>query len=492
MHRLLEVSPSVVAQRLCDLLLSFPAAAAGGVQWCVLARKYEERHGACLDIKGIGHSCALSAATALLWDVLRLVDSEDSDNPIVAVEDAVALTPRPGALGSWPSLYKALCTIVLAHGSEDAVEGQSHCLLFSQLKPLLEVHWHANFDETSIGFLSEDGAFVRLKKMKHLIQGLIRWRDSRVEWRQSTGAAPTPVDDVMLPQLELATSKKHNDLILRYVPSKSTANISSEPALKTAARGAPASCSRQESPPDGAFDKSSVSNPEYVPEPCEFDIAETPKKAELSPRTIELESLRAENAKLRLLLQKAGDCTCHAANCDAVCRQEKTPTRWADIYDDPYEPPPDMNTFQKLRLPQYSDLSPTCGSTNGGSDWSSPSLSSCGTPLSMHSGLAQCFAIHSGYGTPQPLTPRLDSEIHSGAMTPGVMSQASPSAPSVGQQVCALVPMWVSLVGDRCVIPGGIVEKFKAKFEPAGGSQLGLPQAGEALNAGWDNCYVHS
>jgi len=116
MHRLLEVSPSVVAQRLCDLLLSFPAAAAGGVQWCVLARKYEERHNTRLDIKAIGHSCPLAAATALLWDVLRLVDSEDSDNPIVAVEDAVALNPRPGALGSWPSLYKALCTIVVTHG----------------------------------------------------------------------------------------------------------------------------------------------------------------------------------------------------------------------------------------------------------------------------------------------------------------------------------------------------------------------------------------
>jgi len=109
----------------------------------------------------------------------------------------------------------------------------------------------------------------------------------------------------------------------------------------------------------------------------------------------------------------------------------------------------------------------------------------------MKSGMAQCFAIHSGYGTPQPLTPRPESETHSGVMTP-VLPQASPATASVGQQVCALVPMWVSLVGDRCVIPGGIVEKFKAKFEPAGGSQLGLPQASEALNAHWDNCYVHS
>jgi len=492
MHRLLEVSPSVVAQRLCDLLLSFPSAAAGGVQWCVLARKYEERHGSSLDIKAIGHACPLAAATALLWDVLRIVDSEDSDNPIVAVEDAVALTPRPGALGSWPSLYKALCTIVVTHGSEELMEDscQTHCLLFSQLKPLLEVHWHANFDETSIGYLSQDGAFVRLKKMKHLITDLIRWRNCRVEWRQSTGAALTPVDDVMLPQLELATSKKHNDLILRYVPSSATASILTDSPAKGAAEPS------QVLTADEVSDKSSVgSNPENVPEPVEFHIAETPKKAELSPRTIELESLRAENAQLKRLLQQSADCTHCGANSHRVFKQETTPTRWADIYDDPFEPPPDMNTFHKLRLPgcSGSDMSPTCGSTQGGSDWSSPCLSSCGTPLSMKSGMAaQCFAIHSGYGTPQPLTPRPESEIHSGAMTPVIMSQAAPAAASVGQQVCALVPMWVSLVGDRCVIPGGIVEKFKAKFEPAGGSQLGLAQAGEALNADWDNCYVHS
>merc|ERR1719160_417608 len=72
-------------------------------------------------MKAIGHSCPLSAATALLWDVLRLVDSEDSDNPIVAVEDAVSLTPRPGALGTWPSLYKALCSIIVKYGAEEQV-----------------------------------------------------------------------------------------------------------------------------------------------------------------------------------------------------------------------------------------------------------------------------------------------------------------------------------------------------------------------------------
>jgi len=519
MHCLLEVSPSVVAQRLCDLLLSFPASAAGGVQWCVLARKYEERHNARLDIKAIGHSCPLAAATALLWDVLRLVDSEDSDNPIVAVEDAVALTPRPGALGSWPSLYRALCTILVTHGVEEQAEVSTRSLLFSQLKPLLEVHWHANFDETSIGFLSEEGTFVKLKKMKHLIQALIRWRDNRVAWRQSTGAEATAVDNIVFQQLELASSKKHNDLVLRFVPEGTSAKITADIPVPAKVRTLPS----QASTTDETSDKCSVaSNPEHVPEPCEFHMAETQQTAERSPRTVELEALRVEVAELRrqneqLLSEKAASTTSSYSISDTVRGasddKEAPSTRWADIYDDPYEPPPDANmytgnTFQKMHLPwMMSDASPTCESTNGGSDWSSesPGLSSCGTPMSMKSGMtATCFAIHSGYSTPLhsgysaslPLTPRPESGPHSGVMTPcvmpqastsgvmtpGVMSQPSPAAASVGQQVCALVPMWFSLVGDRCVIPGGIVEKFKAKFETEGGSQPGSSQASGAIN----------
>mmetsp|Transcript_65268 Transcript_65268/g.202297 ORF Transcript_65268/g.202297 Transcript_65268/m.202297 type:complete len:183 (+) Transcript_65268:102-650(+) len=38
----MPVAPAVVAQRLCELLQSFPAAAAGGVQWRALARAYED------------------------------------------------------------------------------------------------------------------------------------------------------------------------------------------------------------------------------------------------------------------------------------------------------------------------------------------------------------------------------------------------------------------------------------------------------------------
>jgi len=33
----------------------------------------------------------------------------------------VALAPRPGAMGSWPSLYRALCLCVRQGGIEEAV-----------------------------------------------------------------------------------------------------------------------------------------------------------------------------------------------------------------------------------------------------------------------------------------------------------------------------------------------------------------------------------
>merc|ERR1719331_3085922 len=115
----------------------------GGVQWQTLARKYEERHAVRLELASLGHTSPLAAATTLLWDVLRLVDADDTDNPVVAVEDAVVLMPRSRALGTWPSLYQTLRKIVLSHGSPetntDAKGGElSKGLALSQLKPLLQ------------------------------------------------------------------------------------------------------------------------------------------------------------------------------------------------------------------------------------------------------------------------------------------------------------------------------------------------------------------
>merc|ERR1719329_599247 len=219
----------VVAQRLCDLLLQFPAAAIGGVEWQTLARKYEERHGVRLDIASLGHGSPLAAATALLWDVLRLVDSEDEDNPVVAAEDAVVLTPRPGFLGTWPSIYHTLCEVVQRYGSADALPpaiaaeaGDAPAgalgLLLSHLKPLVQSSWHPSFDESGLGFLSEAGTFVRMRKMKHLVQAVLRWRAQRNEWQRAWGFRLTEADRALLPRLELVASKKQTDLVLVFFP----------------------------------------------------------------------------------------------------------------------------------------------------------------------------------------------------------------------------------------------------------------------------------
>jgi len=270
---------------------------------------------------------------------------------------------------------------------------------------------------------------------------LIKWRNSRVAWREYSGSAPTSVDDVLVIQLELVTSKKHNDLILRRVASDSPAKVEAAGVTR-----------------EGRTSKASVVN---NPEPAECFLTDTLETA--VDHMSELDFLRAENAKLRrqneeLLL---ADGTSGTSIPDTAARCEKT-QRWADIFDDPYEPPPEQTAFGKFQLPCMSAISsPSCGgSTAASSDWSSePSLSSCGTPMSMQSGMP-CFSFHSGYATPLPMTPGPDSDVHSGVMTPALMSQAC-----TRQQVCALVPMWFSLVGDRCVIPTGIVAQFKAKIE---------------------------
>ena len=48
------------------------------------------------------------------------------------------MRPHPGMLAIWPSMYKQLDEIVAGSGGK---------LPLSQLKPLLQLPWHASFDE---------------------------------------------------------------------------------------------------------------------------------------------------------------------------------------------------------------------------------------------------------------------------------------------------------------------------------------------------------
>lgn len=224
-------TPAVVAKRLSDLLLCFPSAAAGGVRWQTLVSKYKERHSTSLDIAALGHSTAVAAATALLWDTIRIVDGKDHHNPVVAVEDGEAMTAQPDASATWPSLYKALCEIVSEHGAKvEGVTGEeiTHGILVSQLKHLLQRHWHGGFDECSLSYFTDQGKFVRVKKMKHLLQALMQWREERAACHRKTD-----LDEALRCMLDVVPSKKHNDLLLRCnlpspCPSTASESVSSD------------------------------------------------------------------------------------------------------------------------------------------------------------------------------------------------------------------------------------------------------------------------
>lgn len=477
-------SPAVVTQRLCDLLLSFPSAASSGVQWHTLARRYEARHSARLDLSALGYSSALTAATALLWDVLRLVDAEDTDNPVVAAEDAVVLVPRPGQLGSWPSLYQTLQKIVLSHGTPeklaDACNGceVSRGLMLSQLKPLLQLHWHTNFEEGSLGYLSDEGTWVRVKKMKHLVQAVLRWRDQRVAWQAAVGGRPTPVDDAIAHRMDLVPCKKYNDLVLRCTHQTQAVPL---PTHTPGASSAPLS---------------------RRPGCCNVEGCEAPRASDEERRLEELQQLRAENAQLRSnnerLLQ------CHRA--EALLA---TPSKLggpplaplqppAMVLDHPFEPPPER--WQQMDGSFWVPfLGSPVSSTAAPSEWGFASTSP-GTPLSMaspflasSSGAPSEFAWpDSGPATPMsaPLerpvgvwsSPWADAGVcqaSSFAQTfvPASGSLAPPQQPSGAAAPCSLMPVWFPshalsglmpsrFLGDRGVIPNGIVQQARALFEP--------------------------
>jgi len=410
-------APAVVAQRLCDLLQMFPSAAVGGIQWKTLASKYEQRFSTQLDLSQMGHHSALAAATTLLWDVLRLVQSDDLDNPVVALEDDVALVPRPGHLASWPSLYKALCEIAVSHGtngtsSEEERDGElSHEVLFSQLKPLLQAHWHNCFDEGSLCYMTDEGSSVKLKKMKHMLQAVLRWREHRVAWQKEVGSNVGSVDEVLRPRLELTPSKKHNDLLLRCVRPKPLVQI---PAPFPAASGEPESVNETVPCPDAEVPDSARSRSWSHSSGASRNETCSGSSSDLNQ---EICRLRAENAMLRnanVLLQHAGDAALRAELFGTPPRQDST-LEETELFDNPFEPPP------QVWCPFLRD--------------SIASTASTATPHSM------------------------GSHVASGSATPGAGQAAG--------QMCTFFPSWFP-TGDRLQIPQGVVQQTRTFFEREG------------------------
>eukprot|EP00930_Biecheleria_cincta_P003665 TRINITY_DN104594_c0_g1_i1.p1 TRINITY_DN104594_c0_g1~~TRINITY_DN104594_c0_g1_i1.p1 ORF type:complete len:460 (+),score=97.30 TRINITY_DN104594_c0_g1_i1:114-1493(+) len=429
-----DESPAVVAQRMSDLLQCFPAAVMGGVQWKTLVRKYEQCHSTRLDIAALGFCSALAAVTALLFDVLRIVDSEDTDNPIIAIEDSIALLPNPGSAASWPSLYRVLCSVVRDHG---LLEDGERIILVSQLKPLLQRHWHNTFDEGSLSYLTEEGSAVKLRKMKHLLQAVLRWRQQCCEQRRGAAAEAAcaslskaggggqhsglgALDKALSDELELVPSKRHNDLLLRFVVSSVQ---SSAPASAAAQPEQQVLCKEVASAAVGTS-CGSLAWAGLLEEPRASSWADESDKDPDTASTVstvpssvppamqdEIALLRAENARLR-----------HKNSLlEAAKARDEQASVWlpeAVGLDDPFEPPP-----QALWCP----TSPACSSTRRGS-FGSSSLD--GTPLTSTS------CQQSGACTPVHLVPYT-------------------FAPVVG---------WFAK-GDRGEIPSGLVQQARAVFE---------------------------
>eukprot|EP00448_Togula_jolla_P002474 CAMPEP_0170605306 /NCGR_PEP_ID=MMETSP0224-20130122/19904_1 /TAXON_ID=285029 /ORGANISM="Togula jolla, Strain CCCM 725" /LENGTH=440 /DNA_ID=CAMNT_0010930303 /DNA_START=12 /DNA_END=1335 /DNA_ORIENTATION=+ len=432
-----RTAPEVIGQRLCDLLLQFPTASISGVRWSLLLRKYEERYSSQLNLTTLGHSSAVLAATALLWDVQRLVDTENVDDPLIALEDAVVLTPRPGFLASWPSLYATLCDIVRHSGTREVAGGDRTCsLLLSQLKPLLQSNWHQTFDESSLGFLREDGCFVKMKKMKHLIQAVLRWRDDHVEHRLASGAKQSAVDKALRTKLLLIPSKTHNDLVLQcHTASDADLSRGNEPR-SAAVDGQQATMAASV---DGG-----LASPTTVTTPYANNATGCSLQAELA-------ILRAENAELRSKNERL--------LIDADLREQETGlqmfftdagqnsvSRLTEALDDPYEPPPQRDLYWEIP-------SPTRSSVHADFDSVSTSTASM-TPRG--------FEI-SGTTTRASMTPSFEAQ---GSRTPFAGSD----------KVCALVPMWFSLMPSTASFLGDAVPSQLASSS-ASAHNLSLWQA---------------
>lgn len=251
-----SVNPVLASRRLSSLLLEFPDAAVAGVPWSTLTAAYLQTYHETLDIDALGYPSPGAAADSLLLGVCKPCRNQGIDegkfmDPLVALVDRVALTPLPGYLGTWPSLYKALCAMVRHFGDEGVppidgtIDRPGQSLVLSKVRPLLEKlaggesnaivpecwrSWllsqlkpisHAKQEHQSSGqgmtFRDEEGKSRKLGKIGHLVQAVLRWRHQRLTHSAGTALRSpdtSDIDKALEPNLELAFSKKCNNLVL--------------------------------------------------------------------------------------------------------------------------------------------------------------------------------------------------------------------------------------------------------------------------------------
>jgi len=224
----------VQGQRLRDLLLRFPCAALDGVYWSVLCKVYGDR----FPISKVGPPPTLPAVQGQLVDLVE-IDMCGGGDACLHLRDTAALMPgRDCQLACWPLLVLRLGEIVRKYGSAEytrALEmprdekqtesaallpsslglagGEVVGLLLSQLKPLLRRHWDPTFEERSVGYFNEHGSYVSVKKMKHFLAELLKWR-SRRQAIASSNVAFSAVDVALQHPISFCCSTMHNDMVL--------------------------------------------------------------------------------------------------------------------------------------------------------------------------------------------------------------------------------------------------------------------------------------
>lgn len=465
---------ATVVQRLCDLLLEFPVASMGGVRWSILVSVYAEVYGEPLSHQRLGYASPAQAARALLADVLKCqppeagradgVKNDDVDDPLLEVEDEIALTPLPGFAGSWPCLYRTLCAIVQESGQlleeaggesrgGSAEETPARVLLMSQLRPLLQGA-AANADASSdvagpvrsllaqlrsvsqlrgssgdrggggdvdgLCFRDEDGVFRRLQKMGHWAKAVLLWREQRIQWRHKVGrgtrcdavgalsnrakvgADASEIDCALSPNLELVFSKRFNNLVLRLSNEAPMAQKSPEVAKVPRAGGEQCASSatrrvagmqarrhfdnpfKWEPPAAATAPTTPVKPPASAPHVSAQDEADAPSaaaaatasdaRASAAAASVAAASLFSSPARGRRPPSRARETSrssatetprrgraargrsttwttsrpsmrqyaSESASTDAKRGQSEPPQpRWADVFDDPFEPPPE-------------------------------------------------------------------------------------------------------------------------------------------------------
>ncbi|CAE7242514.1 unnamed protein product [Symbiodinium sp. CCMP2456] len=498
-----------VQVRLRDLLLRCPCAALDGIRWSVVCKVYADRYqGGPL----IGAS-ALDAAKTCLADLATFDEAASGDARLRLREEAALSAGKDGQLGCWPLLLQRLGEIVRNHGSAQPLQGTEaeHIgtstgevlgVLLGQLKHLLSRYWDPAFEDRGLSFFNEVGQFVHLRKMKHFLAELLKWRARRRELVLNKALPPSAIDEALGDQLMLVASQRHNDMVL-CCPASPTVMPATPAAARPQASCASTPPKAQRGREGGSPLQSGIGISEESPG---SDEVPDPKRQELLEK--ESRRLRIENAELKKRLQFGSE---FLKQENRRLRVENAELKKRLYFAGPYA---QGTSSVPIWVPvPVMAASPNCGSPNSGAARATMSAGcgsgqvspGTGTPATPAQGSGTPIqhgfwvplarnAVMSPTGPSWPLVAAVqigttgstrstfsDASQQERFLPQNVISDPTSSAASNAGQASAsadgtgyTVPFQGS--DDRWVcIPSGIVERHKAQFE--------APSTGEALEA---------